>query len=179
MFTGLDNDAYDGVLSPSLPDGASAGNYLLSNPYFLLGPVLVTSPTSPLKSLKDLSGKRIGVINNSRSLFALNKDPTLNFVFYDYSDRLNFLTDLTNGQLDGMLLDKMTADEFTHSPLYTNQFHISSAPLTNEGLRLIVKNSPDNQILIDKFNKGLAQAQKNGEYAKLLNKWSLFSPVSP
>ena len=58
------------------------------NPYYLLGPVLVVSASSHITSLKDLNGKNIGIISGSEQISSLSKNPSINFTFYDYNNRL-------------------------------------------------------------------------------------------
>lgn len=178
LLSGVDNGEYEGVLSSLILNEENASMYLSSDPYYLLGPVLVVTTSSSIKSLKDLSGKTIGLINRSHSIRSLNKYYSAHFVFYDYNDRFQLLEDVINKDIDGMVLNMMAAYEFTNSSLYRNQLKVISTPLNNYGLSLIVKNDPEYKKLIIQFNKGLKDLKKNGAYNKLLIRWDLVNPVN-
>lgn len=175
----LQNGDYDGILSSVDPDILDKTNYILSNPYYLLGPVLLVSQSSHIQSLKDLDGKTIGLINSEVPLSALDKYPSVNFVFYDWDDRFKLLNDVGTGVIDGMVMNAIPAYEYAESGLYQDQLKIASMPLSNEGLRLVMLNNPSSQEFIDQFNEGLEKLKKNGAYDRLLKKWYLFNTAKP
>lgn len=179
LFTGLDNGEYEGVLSSLLVLEGNVENYRVSNPYYLLGPVLVVSASSHIKSLKDLSGKSIGIISRSKPIISLYKNTSINFVFYDYNDRFKLMDDVSNNVIDGMILSMIPAYEYTKSGPYQDLLRVASEPLTKEGLRLIAKNNPESKKLIEQFNEGLKAIRKNGIYNQILLKWGLFNPEKP
>lgn len=200
LFIGLDEGEYEGVLSSLMVLEKNSLNYVIttsantitshigreegsesyifSKPYYLLGPVLVVPMSSSIKSLNDLNKKRIGVIKGDKLISNLSNNSSIRFVFYDDSDRDKLSNDVVNQEIDGMILDDISAYQFTTSPLYQDKLRIASAPLTREGLRLIVKNNPESKELIDKFNEGLKTLKKDGAYNQLLLKWDLFIPDS-
>jgi polar amino acid transport system substrate-binding protein len=165
---GLDNGQYEGILSSLILQEENTEKYISSNPYYLLGPVLVLSKSSQIKSLKDLKGKTIGLINRSETIEDLEKHSSINFVYYSYNDRSKLI--------DGMILNVIPAYEYSKDGIYRDQLKIASKPLTNEGLRLIAKNNPESKKLIEKFNEGLQDIKENGIYNQLLMKWELFNP---
>lgn len=178
LLIDLDSEEFDGVLASILLYGEYEGKYISSKPYYLLGPVLVVSTRSHINSVKDLNGKTIGVISGGRPVEKLYKHTSAAFIFYDYNDRGKLIEDVANDVINGMILDEMTAHEFTNSEMYRNQLKIASVPLNNDGLRLIMKNTPENEKIIIKFNKGLEEIEENGVYTQLLKKWGLFNPDS-
>ena len=72
-LAGLDNGDYEGILSSLILQEENTEKYISSNPYYLLGPVLVVSKSSEIKSLNDLKGKTIGLINRSEPIESLEK----------------------------------------------------------------------------------------------------------
>ncbi len=176
LFTGLDNGEYEAVLSSLLVLEENVENYIVSNPYYLLGPVLVVSSSSHIKSLKDLNGKSIGIIIGLKPIISLYKNTSINFVFYDYNYRYKLIDDVSNNVIDGMILSLITAYEYTKNGPYQNLLKVVSKPLTNDGLRLIAKKNPESKKLIEQFNEGLKAIKKNGVYNQLLLKWGLFNP---
>jgi len=174
LFMGLDNGKYEGILSfLTLEDNAE--KYISSNPYYLLGPVLVVSKSSPIKSVKDLNGKIIGVITGQQRIDSIYKNNKIELVFYDYNNRFDMIDDTMNNVIDGMFVSELTAYEYTRG-IYQEQLEIVSVPLTNVGLRLIAKNNPESKKLIAQFNEGLKLIKTNGIYSHLLSKWELHNP---
>ena len=134
--------------------------------------------SSHIKSFKDLNGKTIGIINGL-IINTLYKNIHIIFVFYDYNYRYKLIEDVSNNVIDGMILDMITAYEYTKNGPYRDWLKVVSEPLTNEGLRLIAKNNLESKKLIEQFNEGLKAIKKNGAYSQLLFKWGLFNPEKP
>ena len=179
LLKGLDQGEYTGVLSSLILYEENAEKYISSNPYYLLGPVLVVSNTSHIKSLNDLKGKTIGIINRSEPVNILEKHSSINFVFYNYNNIFKLIDDVSNKVIDGIILDMIPAYKYTKNGLYRDRLKVISMPLTNAGLRLIAKNNSESKKLIEKFNEGLKDLKKNGIYSQLLLKWELFNPENP
>ncbi len=176
LFTGLENGDYEGVLSSLDVESENAENYIFSNSYYPLGPVLATTISSPFKSLKDLKGKRIGVIRGSDSMMSLLAYGSADLVFYDFIDRFKMPNDMVNGVIDGVFLDVITAYEYINSGMNLDQFRVVSVPLGSKGLHFIALNNAEDNILIHVINKGLKKIQENGVYSQILSKWGLFNP---
>lgn len=176
LFEGLNQGYYDAVLSEQFPYNAGI-QYITSDPYYLLGPVLVVSVTSTIRTLKDVNGKIIGVFTDAPTLLDLNQFPNVNFQSYIYSSLPQPLDDLVNGVIDGMVLDFLQAYEYTQGS-YAGRLKIATLPLTNDGLRLIAVDNLQSQKLVNRFNSGLKAIRKNGTYDALLQKWSLVNPAS-
>lgn len=178
-LAGLDNGEYEGILSSLILQEDNTEKYISSNPYYLLGPVLVVSKSSSIKSLNDIKGKTIGLINRSEEIESLEKHSSIHFVFYSYNDRFKLIDDVSKKVIDGMILDVISAFEYTKDGIYRDQLKVASGPLTNEGLRLIAINNPESKKLIEQFNEGLKSLKENGTYNQLLLKWELLNPEKP
>lgn len=171
LFPELDNGEYDAVLSSLLVlENNNIENYIYSNPYYLLGPVLIVSKSSIIKSLNDLNGKTIGILAGSEQIRSLYAQHHINFVIYDFNNNSQLIDDVSNNVIDGIILNMMPAYEYTKSSFYRDFLKIITPPLTSEGLRLIAKDNPESKVLIDKFNEGLKSIKKNGIYSQLLLK---------
>lgn len=177
LFSYLNLGAYDGILSSTAALAERSEDYLVSNPYYLLGPVLVVSKDSPIKSLEDLNGKTIGIIIDSQPLISLYKNTSINFINYDYNNLFKLIDDVNTHRIDGMILNFIIASEYTKNGIYKDQLKIVTNPLTKEGLCLIAKNTVESKKFIEKFNEGLKNVKKDGTYKKLLLKWELFNPI--
>lgn len=175
-LAGLDNGEYEGIFSSLILQQENTEKYISSNPYYLLGPVLVVSKSSSVKSLNDLKGKTIGLIKRSDPIEALEKHSSIRIVYYGYNDRIKLIEDVSNNVIGSMLLDVIPAYEYIRDGLYRDKLKIASKPLTTEGLRLIAKNNPESEKLIKHFNEGLKAMKNNDVYSQLLSKWELVDP---
>jgi polar amino acid transport system substrate-binding protein len=175
LVADLDGGEYDGVLAASSIVEVNVENYLFSDPYYLIGPVLIVSTTSPIRSLKDLNSlkdKNIGVITGQNPIMPLYENKKINIVFYDYNNRFQMVNDVINGMIDGMVLSSVTANEYVEG-VYKGQLKIVTLPLNTQGLCLIAKKNQ--RKLINEFNLGLKAIKKNGIYDSLLKKWGLLT----
>lgn len=179
LIQGLDNGHYDAILTTLRPNVVNEEKYDFSEMYFELGAVLVLRKDSPRLTLKEMKGHTIGIATGSSLIFnALRKTGAniyeLTFVTYDSNIRA--LDALAKKQIDAALIAALPAYSLIQS-LYSNNLRIASAPLNDEGIRVVGLKNERTQDLIDKFDKGLQDANENGTYKKLLDKWSLIDPA--
>ena len=174
-LSGLDGGSYEGALTTNILSVDEVKGYISSDPYYYLGPVLVVPLSSTIKSIEDLKGKSIGVINKFHAMYSLEKLYSIHLVLFDYNDRFNLIAEVLDKKIDGMILNPIPANEYVHG-IYEHQLRIASAPLNDAGLSLITKNTPEGKKLIELFNFGLQEIKQDGTYHKLLVKWQLYNP---
>lgn len=172
LFIGLNNEVYDAVLAALPPTQANAKIYLFSDPFYLLGPVLIVNVSSHVKSLDEMAGKSIGVLSGSSLVYKSDRFPTVLITSYD--NILTALNDLNRNLIDGVILNNLSAYNYVTGP-YAGKLKIATPPLTEEGLRLIARNHPEFEELIKSFNAGLKVLEANGTYDMLLKKWGLLT----
>lgn len=175
LYSGLALGDYNGILS-SLPVSTQSHNFIYSNPYLPLGPIVVAPSTSKIQSIKDLNGKKIGFIMGTEGSMPLYNETAIHFIPYDYSDIPKLIDDLLDNALDGAVLKGMLAFIYAKTGLYQHQLKIVTPPLNNEGLGLIAKDNAESKKLIQMFNDGLKALEENGTYNQLLQKWDLPVP---
>ncbi len=169
LFSGLQLGNFDGVLSTLNPQNYETEVYSASNLYFMTGPVLVVPYSSNLTRLDQFNSKIIGVIANSDAFFIVQQYP--HTIISTFS-RPPFLMEALNyGDVDGAVVAILEAQIFVKN-LYNKVLKVSSAPLNDEGLRLITI-ANQNKDLIEVFNQGLEECKKRGIYQNLLMKWEL------
>lgn len=171
---GLDNRSYDGMLSSLRPTARTQSEYYFSEPFFLLGPVLVVNAESAIHSLKEMEGKSLGIISGSSVIFNVEEYPTILITSYDSAAAA--LYSLERGNVDGIILDGLSAHSYT-SGLYARTIKIASKPLTNDGFRLVTLKKSSEKTLVDQFNQGLNEMISNGTYDLLIKKWELFNTL--
>ena len=148
--------------------------YNFSNLYLMTGPVLVTLAKAPTKALDKLGGDIIGIQRDSNGAIILEKYPRI--IQRTYESIQQALIDTTKGEIDGAIVDILSAEAFTQD-LFQDQLKIATPPLTQEGVRILaMKNHKPELIKI--FDRGLARLQSNGKYAELAKKWRLAEPIS-
>lgn len=170
LYDGLRLGRYDGVLSHLTPNVVNRKIYRFSDPFYLIGPVLIVRENSTARSLGDMEGKIIGVEIGARQVF--NIPEPLNVVFIPYDTAAAALENLDKNVIDGVILDALKAYAYTDG-FYVGRLKVASSPLTDKGLRLISRKDPKSLLLISRFNKGLEKVKKKGVYGQLIEKWDL------
>lgn len=163
----LQEGKLQGVLT-HLKANYSNEKLLFSDPYFLIGPVLITSKNSNTKYSKNEETKIIGVPPNTPLLSNLQQDPTIQIKFYD--DILTALADLRNGQIDGAIFPVIPSYIYTET-FYKQELKIATPPLTDDGVRLVAFKNDAGKVLIEKFNQGLKTLKEEGTFQKMLYNW--------
>lgn len=147
--------------------------YHFSSLYLMTGPVLVNLVKAPAKSLEKLKGDIIGIQRDSNGAIVLEKYPDI--IQRTYESVPQALIDATKGEIDGAIVDILSAEAYTRD-LFQGQLKIATAPLTQEGVRILsMKNHKPE--LIKLFDRGVAKLKSNGKYAELAKKWRLAEPI--
>jgi ABC-type amino acid transport substrate-binding protein len=162
----------DGVISSLQPVSQSNKSFLFSDPYFLVGPVLIVAKETELGDFDGTAPKVVGIIDQSAAILEVAKKKSIRLQLYE--DGLRALADLKNGRIDGVILSALPAYIYTRT-FYSGQLKVVTAPLTDEGLHLIALNDDEGKILVEHFNRGLSYLKENNLYDELLNKWGLIN----
>jgi polar amino acid transport system substrate-binding protein len=87
---------------------------LFSPPYLKNAQIIVVKHTSPIETLKDLAGKRIGTQTGSSSVDAIDKDPAFKKSLreiIEYKDFLTAFMDLDADGVDAVVADLVVAND--------------------------------------------------------------------
>lgn len=163
LLAKLDDQTFDAILSSYPPTVTAKGRYLFSNPYLLIGPVLVVPKSSTTTSIAELSEKIIGLSPDDESIQIAQKNPSL--VIRNYASMPVALKDLAAGKLDAVLINTLEANALVPK-FYANTLRIATYPLNDKGLRLITSLG-QNEELITVFNEKLAALRESDEYTTL------------
>lgn len=172
LFILLDTDQYDAIVTTFSPLSFIKSKYLISDPIYNAGPVLIVPESSDVKSLSDLKGKPIGIKNGSTQAFDLGREASL---LISYDNMITALDDVEKNIIGGVILEAELAQIYTNG-FYKGILKIATAPLTDLGLRLVTKRGEEGQFLIQNFNQGLIKTEKNGTFESLIKKWGLTNP---
>ncbi len=175
VVTLLEQEGIDAVLSALTPNDKTKKKYEFSEPYFILGPVLVVRKDAPYTNLEQMKAKDVGFERGNA--WALNLANTTDAVFLPYDDMLPAFEDLQKGSLDAVVADAVVAYRLVGG-VFRGALKIAGPPITPQALRLVVEKGK-NEELITHFNHGLEAIKKNGLYSKILHYWGLFDALDP
>ncbi len=170
LLDGLDIGNYNGVLSSLTPNPMNKKKYAFSDPFYLVGPVLIVREKSTIKSVKEMTGKILGIESGALQVFNI-REPS-DVVIIPYATAAKALENLDNGVIDGVLLDALKAYVWVEG-FYAGRLKVATSPLTDKGLRLITLSRPEYLKWIEEFNEGLKKVRKEGIYEQLIQKWDL------
>lgn len=169
----LEQGKLQGILTILQPDYSNEKGFLFSTPYFLTGPVLITTFTAPVDGWSEQRKKIIGIQKSSPLVSSFERDPSIKLKFYD--DILSALSDLADSRIDGAIFPVIPAYTYTQT-FYKHELKITTAPLTDQGMRLMTLKNQRGEALIQKFNQGLEKLKQNGMYQELLEHWGFINP---
>jgi polar amino acid transport system substrate-binding protein len=169
MLMRLQKKECEGILYSMQPYLFYEKQYDFSEPFLLTGPVLVLPEASKLKSLKELSGKEVAVIEGAGSEIVIEKYPGI--IIRQFASIPDAFQALLAQSVDAAVVDVLHASAYCQD-LYQGKLKVVGEPLTNEGLRLVTLHGSAPQ-LIAAFNSTLAELQKSHQYDTLLRKWRL------
>jgi polar amino acid transport system substrate-binding protein len=170
LFYDLDNKDYDAILASTAPTAWNKEQYEFSDPFYLVGPVLIVPIDSTIHSIAEMEGKTLGIRSGSSVVFDVATIPSIIIIPYDNINQS--LDNLRDNQIDGVILPTLLAQVYVKT-FYNTTLKIATPPLTNEGLRLVTRKEPRFASLISRFNNGLKKVKENGTYNELLYKWGL------
>ena len=147
-----------------------------SRPYLENQQVLVTKKGYGVNSFSDMRGKTLGVQNGSTGQVQLDAQPKLlkdlikgkSPVLYDTFP--NAFIDLNANRIQGLLMDKVYAEYYIRHQKNRADFKVIVNPAFTVDQFAVGMRKGD-KTLQKKVNQGLAKLQKNGELARINQKW--------
>ena len=166
----LEEGELQGILTTLEPSYLNQDHLLFSEPYFRTGPVLIISSAAPVEGWNEQAKKVIGIPSGSSMLLGLEQDPSIQIKMYE--DILLALTDLRERRIDGAIFPVIPAYVYTQT-FYKHELKIATAPLNDEGIRLVTLKNEKGEALMKNFQAGLTILKENGTYDKMLERWGL------
>jgi polar amino acid transport system substrate-binding protein len=136
-----------------------------SDPYFAGGLVVLTTRSGPIKTLKDLDGKKVTVQVGTKSVGYLKDNyPKVERVEVEKNQEMFNLVEI--GRADAAVTGKPAAKVFAQAK---PALQVLPEQLTTEDYGIAVrKDAPE---IRDAVNAALKKIKADGTYDKLLNKW--------
>ena len=143
-----------------------------SEPYILVQQAIATSVADENLTVDDFTaedseltlGSQLGTTNYNLALELVGEERTVS-----YDDFNSAVQALQNGDVNGVILDDVTAIEFADQ--YAGELVVNIRGLTEgEPLGFVFEEGDE---LIDAFNAGLSQIEEDGTLDEILAKWGL------
>lgn len=171
LISDLDKRNIDAIMTGDSVNDFDLREYVVSDPIYLTGPVVVMRVGDNLNLLSRPEGSILAMRKGDTPLIEEFKMfPNLQVNTYDRIRQS--LDDLINNQVDAVVIDAISAHTYANG-LYANQIKIVTAPLTSEGIRLVALKGQRQEELMQDFNHSLKKMIEEGTYQKLADKWGL------
>ena len=177
IFAALNNGDVDLVISGVTINDKRKQSYDFTTPYFEARQLLAVQKDSTAKGLKDLAGKKIGVVTGSTGDDMASREfGKTNPDIRRFESTPVVISELANNGLDAAIGDNgviaFRAQE--HKNLKT----VADPNFPKEYFGIVVKQG--NKALLEKLNAGLAKVKADGTYAQIYKKWfQAEAPVLP
>ncbi len=168
IFAALNNGDLDLVISGVTINDKRKQSYDFTAPYFEARQLLAVSKDSTVKSLKDLAGKKIGVVTGSTGDDMASREfGKTNPDIRRFESTPVVISELANNGLDAAIGDNGVIAFRTqeHKQLKT----VSDPGFPKEYFGIVVKQG--NKALLDKLNSGLAAVKADGSYTRIYKQW--------
>ncbi|MFN5863947.1 MAG: substrate-binding periplasmic protein, partial [Pseudanabaena sp.] len=157
----------------ALENGDTKGKFIESLPYYRSAQrLLIRSDGTQVKSLRDLIGKRVGVVANSGGAAiaeTYNKNRGNAIRLFSSRDLDRMIIQLRDRQLDAMILDEPVAVwQVRNNP----NFIIVGEPLIP--IRLVAIINKDDVSLKKAIDKALTEMIQDGKLEQILKRWNLW-----
>lgn len=177
LYDGLALGNYDGVYSILEPNVINRGSYEFSDPYYLIGPVLIVDVKNKASSLDDMKGKIIGIERGGFQVY--NIPEPADILILSYNSASEALENLDRDIIDGVIVDALRAHVWVDG-FYKGKLRVATSPMSDAGLRIVTLKTDRGKEFIKKFNESLKTLKENGTYKALIKKWELVATeVSP
>ena len=171
LIPGLGRGLYDCVICGIEITAEKGQEVLFSHPYYITFEQLVVAKGTPaVTSLTELSGRKVGTLEQTAALRMLQETP--NVVVKSYAEEVNAYHDVANGRLYAVLLDFPIAKyyaapdpalEFTGPPIGKITYGIA-----------VSRSRPE---LVQQINTALGEMVSSGELRDILSRWGLWTPT--
>ena len=171
LIPALQSGQLDGVIAGASITEERKKSVDFSDPYYESGLVaLVNKGNSTIKTVKDLEGKRLVVKNGTAGAKFAEDNLKGKATIRVFEDSASTLKAVENNQADAAFEDYPVI-AYTIKVNPNLNVKIGTEKLTNNEYGFMDKKG-ENKELLEKFNKGLKTLKENGEYQKIVDKYT-------
>lgn len=159
----------DGMISGMSITEERKQKFDFSDPYYSAGIVMAVKDGSGIKSLSELKGKKVAVKTGTAGAdYANSIKDKYGFEIVTFDDSDGVYNDVLNGNSDACFEDSAVMYYAIKNGL---DLKVVTKPANTTETGFAVKKG-QNQELLKMFNEGLAKLKANGEYDKIIKKYT-------
>ena len=171
LIPALQSGQLDGVIAGASITEERKKTVDFSEPYYDSGLVaLINKNNNSIKTVKDLEGKKLAVKNGTAGAKFAEDNLKGKATIRVFEDSASTLKAVENNQADAAFEDYPVI-VYTIKTNPNLNVKVGTEKLTNSSNGFMVKKG-ENKELLEKFNKGLKTLKENGEYQKILDKYT-------
>ncbi len=173
IFAALNNGDVDMIISGVMISARRKQSYDFTAPYFEARQLIAVSQDSAVAGLKDLAGRKIGVVTGSSADEIVSRQfGRTNPDIRRFESTPVIIAELANGGLDAAIGDNGVIAYRVQEQRGLKT--VADPGFPSEYFGIVVRQG--NKALLDRLNAGLAAIKADGTYAKAYRKWFQSDP---
>jgi len=139
---------------------------------FVTGGSILSLSENSIRSMSDLAGKKVGVVDGTTTVDQLRAYLTDNLIDAEVvivSDRKEGMTRLNEGEIKAFASDQIVLIGQIIEALYPKKFSLMNETFSYEPYALVVRRNDADFRLV--ANKALSQLYRSGQHIQIYNKW--------
>jgi ABC-type amino acid transport substrate-binding protein len=139
---------------------------------FVTGGSILSLSENGIRSMSDLAGKKVGVVDGTTTVGQLRAYFTDNLIDAEVvivSDRKDGMTRLNKGEIKAFASDQIVLIGQIIEALYPKKFSLMNETFSYEPYALVVRRNDADFRLV--ANKALSQLYRSGQHIQIYNKW--------
>ena len=139
---------------------------------FVTGGSILSLSENSIRSMSDLAGKKVGVVDGTTTVGQLRAYFTDNLIDAEVvivSDRKEGMTRLNEGEIKAFASDQIVLIGQIIEALYPKKFSLMNETFSYEPYALVVRRNDADFRLV--ANKALSQLYRSGQHIQIYNKW--------
>ena len=170
IFRDVQQGKFEAVISAATITEEREKAVDFSNPYYLSEQAVLVKEGSPIKSLKELEGKTVGVQQGTTGQ-ELAKEEIGGAEIRPYPEGPDAVNALKSGTVEGVVIDAPVAQNAVEK---SGGVEIAEKVPTEEEYGIAVGQGETE--LLEEINKGLEEVEEDGTYKKIYEKWFHLEP---
>jgi len=165
IIQGLRGNKYDAIIGSMTATEERSKQVDFSIPYYVSGAtVFISSENNEIKTVEDLKGKTIGVMQASTYVEDAKKYTDK---IKEFPSEIYALQDLPPGRLDAVITDRIVGI----SAMQESGLKIQALGEVIKREEIAVAINKDNEVLLEAINKAIEEMVKDGTYKEISMKW--------
>lgn len=168
LYDALNQRQVDLVIGGFTISDARSINYIFSLPYIVSNGTFIVLKSQFFRSVKDLAGKKIGVIEGSDYEQFLVEQFGSQCQVITYQGPIHLMAGLKNGEISAAFLDTFSRDYWVS---YSSGEFTSLGDTVPVGSGMAIMALPEQAPLLDRINQQIKLMESDGTYINLYNNY--------